>query len=277
MPLAVIPSPPSNAIHLGPLMLNYYGLAIAVGVVAAAWLLRRRYAAAGGDPALTDRVVLWAVGAGVVGARAAFVSTNYEQFLDQPWTVFAIWHGGLAFFGGLTAGTIAALWVLRREGVALTRFTDAAAPAIALGHAIGRWGCYFNQELYGRPTDLPWALQIDHEPLPVHPTFLYESLGNLVLVGVLMRLSRTRRLAEGSLIFIYFAGYGFLRFWVELLRIDTEYRLLGLSRNNWVALLIFVAGLTGLTWWQRRASTLSKSPVSEPARADVTAAPSTSH
>lgn len=272
--LAAIPSPSSNVIHLGPFTISYYGIAIAVGVIAAAWLLRRRFAAAGGDPEVADRVVLWAVGAGVVGARVAFVSTNYERFLDHPWAVFAIWHGGLAFFGGLTAGTVAALWVLRREGVSLARFADAAAPAIPLGHAIGRWGCYFNQELYGRPTDLPWGLQIDHEPLPVHPTFLYESLGNLLLVAVLLRLDRSRKLADGSLIFLYFTGYGFLRFWVELLRVDTDYRLLGLSRNNWVALLVFVAGLAGLAWWQRR--TPRPTPQTPP-RADAATVPSSSH
>lgn len=276
--LATIPSPPSNVIHLGPIMVSYYGLAIALGVVAAGWLLRRRYAAAGGDPALTDRVVLWAVVAGVVGARAAFVTTNYQRFLDDPWAVFAVWHGGLAFFGGLTAGTVAALWVLRRAGTDLPRFTDAAAPAIALGHAIGRWGCYFNQELYGRPTDLPWGLQINHEPLPVHPTFLYESLGNLLLVGVLLALGRSRKLATGSLIFVYFAGYGFLRFGVELLRVDTDYRLLGLSRNNWVALLVFLAGLVGLALWQRRAAKPTPpAPTPDSPGAEPAPAPSPSH
>jgi prolipoprotein diacylglyceryl transferase len=258
--LATIPSPPSNVIHVGPLAVNFYGLAIALGVVAAAWLLRRRYAAAGGDSGVTDRVVLWAVVAGIVGARVAFVSTNLQQFTERPWAVIAVWEGGLAFFGGLVAGTLAVLWVLRREEVGLARFADAAAPAIPLGHAIGRWGCYFNQELYGRPTDLPWGLQIDHEPLPVHPTFLYESIGNLLLVAALILLGRRRGLAGGSLIFAYFAGYGFLRFWVELLRVDTEYRLLGLSRNNWVALVVFLGGMAGLVWWQRRVARRAVGP-----------------
>lgn len=262
--LATIPSPPSNAVEIGPLTVHFYGLAIAIGVLLAVWLLRRRYAAAGGDPDLADRTAGWAVLAGLLGARLAYISTNLDRFFpERPWAVLFVWEGGLAFFGGLTLGALTALWYLRRNGARLPEFLDAGAPCIPLAHAIGRWGNYFNQELYGTPTDLPWGLEIDREPGPVHPTFLYESLANIVLVGVLIWLGRTGRLARGSLIFVYLMGYGTVRFLLELIRTDTEFRLLGISRNGYVAVLIVTIGLVGLFWWNRRGG-----PADDVARAE---------
>jgi len=252
--LATIPSPPSNAVEIGPLTLHFYGLAIATGALLAVWLLRRRYAATGGDPDLADRTAVWAVMAGLVGARLAFVSTNLDRFADRPWAVLFVWEGGLAFFGGLLFGALTALWYLRRQGALTPSFLDAGAPCVPLAHAVGRWGNYFNQELYGTPTGLPWGLEIDREPQPVHPTFLYESLSNLLLVGVLLSLERTGRLARGSLIFVYLIGYGTIRFLLELIRTDTEFRLFGLSRNGYVALLVVLIGLSGLVWWNRRST-----------------------
>ncbi|HVM00271.1 MAG TPA: prolipoprotein diacylglyceryl transferase [Egibacteraceae bacterium] len=250
--VATIPSPTDNALEIGPLTLHYYGLAIALGAVLAVWLMRRRYGAVGGDPDLADRTAVWAILAGLVGARLAYVSTNLDRFLDRPWAVLFIWEGGLAFFGGLTLGGLAGLLYLRRQGALTPAFLDAAAPCIPLAHAVGRWGNYFNQELYGTPTGLPWGLEIDREPLPVHPTFLYESLANLVLAGVLILLGRSGRLAKGSLIFAYLVGYGTIRFLLELVRTDTEFRLLGISRNGYVALVVAAVGVFGLTWWNQR-------------------------
>lgn len=258
---ATIPSPSSNAIDLGPLTVHFYGLAIALGAVLAVSLLRRRYAAAGGDPDLADRTAVWAILAGVVGARLAYVSTNLDRFAERPWAILFIWEGGLAFFGGLLFGALTALWYLRRQGVTLSTFVDAGAPCIPLAHAVGRWGNYFNQELYGTPTGLPWGLEIDHEPVPVHPTFLYESLANLVLVAVLLALGRAGRLARGSLIFVYLIGYGTIRFLLELIRTDTTFRLFGLSRNGYVALLVVTIGALGLTWWNRRAGPVEPTEV----------------
>ena len=251
--LATIPSPQDNALEIGPLSLHYYGLAIAVGILLAVWLLRRRYTAAGGDPELPDRVAVVAVLAGMVGARLAYVSTNLDRFAERPWAILFVWEGGLAFYGGLTLGALAGLWYLRRNNALDPVFLDAAAPCLPLAHAVGRWGNYFNQELYGTPTGLPWGLEIAAEPAPVHPTFLYESLGNLALFAVLLALGRTGRLVRGSLIFVYLVGYGTIRFLLELIRTDTDFRLLGLSRNGYVSALVVIVGLVGLVWWNRRA------------------------
>lgn len=255
MPVATIPPPPANALELGPLTVHFYGVAIAVGVLVAVTLLRHRYAALGGDPDLTDRTAIWAVGAGLVGARLGYISTNLDRFVDRPLAVFAIWEGGLVFFGGLTLGALTAVWYIRRHGADIPAFADAVAPALPLAHAIGRWGNYFNEELYGTPTGLPWGLEVTHEPLPVHPTFLYESLANFLLAGTLVLAGRTGRLARGTLIFGYCAGYGVIRFLLELLRTDTTFRLFGLSRNAYAAIAIFLVGVVGGLWWQRRSPT----------------------
>ena len=254
MTLSTIPPPPGQQIDIGPLSIHYYGVLIGIGALLAIAMGRRRYAALGGDPDLIDRVGVVAVLAGLLGARGAYVMTHFDQLVDRPWAALFIWEGGLAFFGGLTIGVVVGVWYARRLGMPLTATLDALVPGIPLAQAIGRWGNYFNQELYGTPTTLPWALEVevaDGPPLLVHPTFLYESLLNLCLVAVLLWMGR-RNLRQGSIVWAYFAGYGFIRFWVELLRVDTPHNLLGLSRNNWVALLVFLVGLVGLAWWQRR-------------------------
>lgn len=273
---ALIPPPPGNVLEIGPLTVHYYGIAIAIGVVLAVLLLRRRYSALGGDPDLADRTAVWGVGIGFLGGRLAYVSTHLDRFVDRPWAILFIWEGGLAFFGGLTLGTLAVLWYLRRNGADVWTFGDAAAPGIPLAHAIGRWGNYFNEELYGTPTDLPWGLRVTHEPQPVHPTFLYESLANLVLFGLLLLASRSGRIRRGGLIFCYLAGYGAIRFLTELLRTDTTFRVFGLSRNAYVALAIVVIGLVGLRWRQRQPVPPTSEPnptASEPIPADAEPVP----
>jgi prolipoprotein diacylglyceryl transferase len=261
--IAQIPAPPTNALELGPLSLHLYGLMIAIGVLLAISVARRRYAGYGYDADQVDRAAIVAVVAGFLGARFGFVVWRLDRYFpDDPLGVFAIWRGGLVLFGGLLFGVVAAYLYTRRTRMDTAAFADAAAPAIPLAQAFGRWGNYFNQELYGRPTDLPWALEVDpayraaeyQQYATFHPTFLYESLGNLVLVAVLLAVDRYGKLRRGSLMFAYAAGYGALRFSVELLRVDTEFRLLGLSRNNWTFLLVSLAGIVGLVWWQRRAA-----------------------
>jgi prolipoprotein diacylglyceryl transferase len=259
MTLATIPPPPGQQIDIGPLSIHYYGVLIGIGALLAIALGRRRYAALGGDPDLIDRVGVVAVLAALLGARGAYIMTHSSQFIDRPWAALFLWEGGLAFFGGLAVGVPVGVWYARRLGMPITATLDALVPGIPLAQAIGRWGNYFNQELYGTPTTLPWALEVEParrvapytEYATFHPTFLYESLLNLCLFAVLLWVGR-RNLRQGSIVWAYLAGYGFVRFWVELLRTDTTYRLFGLSRNNWVALLVFVVGLAGLRWWQRR-------------------------
>jgi len=255
-PLAAIPAPPIQGFELGPLDVNLYGILIAFGAYLALQWTVRRYETMGGDAALAERAALAAILFGFLGARIGYVIPRLDRFLDAPLTVFAIWQGGLALFGGLTAGTLAVILVTRRGGGDVARMADAVAPGLPLAQAIGRWGNYFNQELYGRPTDLPWALRVDDrtdrfrdvypDATTFHPTFLYESLWNVGLMLLLVRLDRRRVLPRGALILVYAVGYGLGRFLVELVRIDTVERYAGLSRNNWIALGLVIIGTAGL-------------------------------
>ena len=262
--LASIPSPSFNVFEIGPLDIHVYGILIAVGVAVAAVVTTRRFQAWGGDPGLAERAMTWAVVLGFLGARAAYVSTHLSRFEDRWYAVFFIWEGGLALFGGLTVGTIAAVVVVRRAGSDPWVFADAAAVGIPLAQAIGRWGNYFNQELFGTPTDLPWGLEIDPANRPseyaefatFHPTFLYESLWNaLVVAPVIVLLERRGLLRKGSSIALYMVLYAVMRFGTELLRTDTTFRLLGLSRNAWVSMGVALAGVAVLVWRQRRGET----------------------
>jgi prolipoprotein diacylglyceryl transferase len=259
-PLAFIPAPPSQGFHLGPLFLHLYGLCIAVGVLAAFWLANRRWVAAGGKPGELERPGIWAVAAGFLGGRLGYVATHTGDFRGKPWEVLFIWKGGLALYGGLTLGILTGLWAARRYRLPVLRALDAAIPAIPLAQAFGRWGNYFNQELFGTPTTLPWALRVDPEFRPpqyrqfetFHPTFLYESLYNLLVVAILLRVSATRRLRPGSLALVYLVLYGAGRFGLELLRTDTTYRLFGLSRNAHVSLAVVIGGSVWLFLRERR-------------------------
>ncbi len=248
MLIASIPSPSFNS--LGPL--NLYGLSIALGVIAAIWLLGRRfeqYRVGTADDA--SSIGIWAVLAGVVGARLYHVVTDWERFEDDLGNIPRLWEGGLGIPGGLLAGIPVGLWMAHRRGISIGAAATCAAPAIPLAQAIGRWGNYFNQELYGRPTDLPWALEIDEEHLlegfevgtTFHPTFLYESLWSLGVVAVLLLVERRFRPGPGALMGLYLALYGLGRFWVEGLRIDPADEVAGLRWNQWVALAAVVGGV----------------------------------
>jgi prolipoprotein diacylglyceryl transferase len=258
--LASIPPPPAPGLQLGPLDLRLYGLLIAIGAYAALRLAASRYEKLGGDPELAERALLVGLVCGLLGARVGYVLPRLGDFATRPLDAFAIWQGGLTIFGGLVFGALGAIVYLRRKQMDLPAMLTAVAPALPLAQAIGRWGNYFNQELYGRPTELPWALEVEpgyrrpgYEAFSTfHPTFLYESLWNLALVGVLLWIDRRGKLKRGSLIFVYVIGYGVGRAWIEALRIDTDARILGLSRNNWNALFFIVLGAVGLWWWERR-------------------------
>ncbi len=272
MPLATLlasfPSPSSNSLSIGPLEVRYYGIAIALGVAAAFSITRRRYVAFGGDDEEVDRLMLWAVFIGFLGARLAYVSTHTGRFFGadatlEPWQVIAIWEGGIALFGGLTFGAGAVYVLTRRWNMDLPAFWDSVAIGLPLAQGIGRWGNYFNQELFGTPTTLPWAVQIAPGPAAAagypgfstfHPAFLYESLWNLLIVVPVLLFLDKRDLRRGSLVLAYLAMYGLMRFLLELIRTDTTFRLLGLSRNGMVALAVAIGGAV----WFRRYSQSSK-------------------
>lgn len=276
--LAAIPSPPDNAISIGPLELRAYGLAIAVGVLVAVEIARRRFAAQGGDPDAIGEIAVWAVPAGFVGARLYHVITDWRRFEDAPLDVFKVWEGGLGIPGGVLLGTLAGVFAARRRGYDVPQLMDAVAPAIPVAQAIGRLGNWFNQELFGRPTDLPWALEIDPDHRPdgyadvatYHPTFLYEALWNLALAALLVRLGRRARLRTGQLFVLYVAGYGLGRLWVEALRIDEATRIAGVRVNIWVSGLTCVAAVVVFAW-RRRGRDDDRSPATAPvAEADGT-------
>jgi prolipoprotein diacylglyceryl transferase len=275
--LAFIPAPPARAIEIGPLDLTFYGILVASGVLLAMTMTRRRFVARGGDGEFADRVALRTVIMGFVGARLAYVLPRLDRFLDDPLSILAVWEGGLALFGGATLGLLTVVVMFRRERGDLRAFLDAMAPAVPAAQAVGRWGNYFNQELYGRPTDVPWALEVDPEfrvfPYQAfetfHPTFLYESLYNVALVFVLLWLERRARLPKGGLAMVYLIAYTLARFGLELLRTDTPYRLLGLSRNAWVSLAFGLAATVVLVLWTRRDRRREEQPEPEPESAEV--------
>jgi prolipoprotein diacylglyceryl transferase len=255
-PLASIPSPPSNGVHLGPLFFHAYGLAYVVAVLAAVWLTTRRWEAKGGSGALVQEVALWGFPAGLVGGRLYHLATSWNEVPHAWWGPLAVWKGGLGIWGGIAGGTLAGIVVLRRRGADVPAFLDAAAPGLLVAQAIGRVGNYFNQELFGGPTSLPWGLRIDaaHRPggyerfATFQPTFLYELLWNLALAGALAWLGRRRAIRAPGLFALYVAGYSLARVGEELLRVDPAHRILGLRLNFYVAALLLLAGLA---WFAR--------------------------
>ena len=273
--ISSIPSPSRNGLELGPLELRAYGLMIALGVLAAVWMSRWRWAARGGDPEQISRIALWAVPAGLVGARLYHVITDWRKFHEEGWLeVFAIWHGGLGIPGGMLAGILVGLWMVRRQGMDRGETLAAVVPALPLAQAIGRIGNWFNQELFGSPTDLPWALEIDEAHRPAqyldvdtfHPTFLYEAVWNLLLCSLLVVLDR-RRLRRGapalvtdprrvsrpgSLLAVYACGYGLGRLWIEAVRIDPASLLWGVRVNIWMSLVLIVVSAVYLLTARRR-------------------------
>ena len=257
--LATFPAPPGTVISIGPLDLRAYGVMIALGVIAAVWIFGRQLEAKSvGTRDDASAIAVWAVVAGLVGARLYHVVTDWDRFSDDVGSIPMIWEGGLGIPGGLLLGIPVGMVVARRRGIAPAVAATCAAPAIALAQAIGRWGNWFNQELFGRPTDLPWALEVDPQYIPAgyaagttfHPTFLYESVWCLGLCLVLLWIDRRRNPAPGRLMGMYVVGYGIGRFWIEGLRIDEADHVGGLRWNQWMALAAVVAGLAYL-WLTR--------------------------
>jgi prolipoprotein diacylglyceryl transferase len=254
--VSFIPSPSSNGIHLGPLVLHYYGLMYVVGITLAVLITRRRWRAVGGDPDLVFDVAIWAVPIGLVGARIYFDITTPNDIPPHWWGVFAIWSGGLGIWGGIAAGAAAGIWRVRRSGASAGEFANAIAPALLVAQAVGRVGNYFNQELFGKPTTLPWGLEISlaHRPAgylgyaTFQPTFLYELIWDLALAAALVWLGHHRRIRPWSLFALYVAGYSAFRIFEETVRIDSSEHFLGLRLNFYVAA---VMTLVGLAWFAR--------------------------
>lgn len=247
--VASIPSPSSSSLHIGPLRVTAYGLMIGLGIAAAVWLAGRRAEAR--QVASSDDIAaigMWAVAGGLVGARLYHVLTDWDRFASDLGAIPAIWRGGLGIPGGLAGGVFVGLLAVRRRGIDVRVMLDIAAPAVALAQAIGRWGNWWNQELFGRPTSLPWALQIDDAHVPAgyasgttfHPTFLYESMWSLALCGVLLLVDRRMSLRPGRLFVLYLGGYFLGRVWIEGLRIDPAPDVAGLRWNQWLSIAVLV-------------------------------------
>ncbi len=257
--VASIPSPSSTGLEIGPLTLNYYGLCIGLGVVVAVVMAQRRWTRMGGHPDDIPEIAKWAVPAGVVGARVYHVITDWRPISE--W--IKIWEGGLGIPGGLIGGIGVGYLVARRRlrgtDGDLRNMLDAAIPGIPVAQAIGRLGNWFNQEIFGGPTDLPWAVEIDevHRPAEFaaeptfHPAFLYEAAWNLLLAGFLIWIDRRGVLKRGMILPLYVIGYGIGRFLVETVRIDAATEILGIRVNHWMSGLAVIGGLAALAWMRR--------------------------
>jgi prolipoprotein diacylglyceryl transferase len=249
-----IPSPPQGVWHLGLFPIRAYALCILAGIGVAVWMGERRWKARGGTPGVVESVSLWMVPFGIVGGRLYHVVTDPELYFisgRNPWNAFKIWDGGLGIWGAVLLGGVGALIGARRAGVPLPPLADAIAPGIAVAQAFGRWGNWFNQELFGRPTTLPWGLSIDpaHRPpgygafATFHPTFLYESLWCLGVTALVIWADRRFTLGHGRAFALYVAAYTVGRAWIESLRIDTANHILGLRLNDWTSLVVFTGAV----------------------------------
>jgi prolipoprotein diacylglyceryl transferase len=258
--LTAIPASPGNHVVLGPLTIHYYALTAIAGILVGGWIIYVRWRARGGDPDLVFEVGLWAVLAGLVGGRVYFDITTPDQMGHQWYAPVAIWQGGLGIWGAVLFGAVAGAIVVRRRGASVGVFLDVAAPAILVGQAIGRLGNYFNQELFGGPTSLPWGLHVDPAFRPAHyaaftsfqPTFLYEILWNVGLAGLLILIERRVRIRPPGLFALYVCLYCLGRIWWELMRVDPAQRILGERLNFWVALLGIIVGGVAFVVIQRR-------------------------
>ena len=261
--LLSIPSPSSGGWHIGGFPVRGYALAIIVGIALAIWIGERRWRARGGSPGTVMDVAVWAVPFGIVGGRIYHVLTSPQAYFGEggdPAGVFRIWEGGLGIWGAVVFGGLGAWIGVRRRGIPLPPLGDAIAPGIAVAQAVGRWGNWFNQELYGSPTTLPWGLEIDLQHRPsqyldvetFHPTFLYESIWMLVVAAVVVWADRRWRLGHGQAFALYVALYCVGRLPIELVRVDPANDILGLRVNVWVAVLVGLGAVAYLVASRRR-------------------------
>ena len=258
MILASLPSPPQGVWNLGPIPIRAYAFVIIIGIIVAVWLGNRRYVERGGAPGTITDIAIWAVPFGIVGGRLYHVLSDWQLYFGDQGAGLAaalrIWDGGLGIWGAVTVGALGAWIGARRAGVALPPVGDAIAPGIALAQAIGRWGNWFNQELFGAPTTLPWGLQIDtvHRPAgyesfeTFHPTFLYESAWMVGVALVLIWADRRFKMGHGRVFALYVLLYCTGRLWIESLRIDSANTVLGLRLNIWTSIIVGLGALAYL-------------------------------
>jgi prolipoprotein diacylglyceryl transferase len=252
MELAYIPSPSHGVWHLGLIPLRGYAFCIIAGVFVAVWLGNKRWIARGGRSGTVADIAVWAVPFGLVGGRLYHVITDYELYFSEgrDWVnAFKVWEGGLGIWGAIALGAVGAWIGCRRRGIPLPAYADAIAPGIAFAQAIGRWGNWFNQELYGRETHLPWALHITSSeggrvPGYYHPTFLYESLWCIGVGLLVIWADRRFKLGHGRAFALYVAAYCVGRGWIEYMRVDDAHHILGLRLNDWTALIVFLLAVT---------------------------------
>ena len=274
MPLSYLPSPPVNGFHIGPLFIHFYGLMYVVGITLAVIITQRRVRAYGGDPGVVSDVAMWAVPAGIIGGRIYFDLTTPEQIPHVWYGVFAVWSGGLGIWGGVAAGALAGIWRLRRRGITVAPFADAVAPALLVAQAVGRIGNYFNQELYGKRTGLPWGLLIHGRPGAYQPTFLYELIWDLALAAFLVWLGHHAKIRPPGLFALYVTGYSAFRIYEESLRIDYSQHFFGLRLNTFVASGLTVIGIVWFTYTQRRRPATTPALPADTTDADTQADPS---
>ena len=265
--VAFIPSPSISGFHIGPLFVHFYGLMYVVAIALAIYITRRRWAAKGGDPSLVGDVAIWAVPAGLIGARLYFDITTPFDITPKHvwWGPLAIWNGGLGVWGGILFGALVGAWRVRRSGASVSEFMDAIAPALLVAQGIGRIGNYFDQQLFGKPSTLPWALEVSRAArlnagMPAHylkystfqPSFLYELIFDLVFAAVLVWLGHHTSIRPPGLFALYVAGYSGYRIFEETIRIDSSAYFLGLRLNFFVALCVTLAGLVWFAISQRK-------------------------
>jgi phosphatidylglycerol---prolipoprotein diacylglyceryl transferase len=260
-----IPSPPINSFHIGPLDIHFYALGYIIGITLAILITRRRWRALGGDPDVVNDIALWVVPAGIIGGRIYFDITTPDDIPHVWYGLFAVWTGGLGIWGGVALATAVGAWRLRRLGISVGPFANAIAPALLVAQAVGRIGNYFNKELFGKPTTLPWGLEIPYPyrvtggipPQDLHfatfqPTFLYELIWDLALAAVLVWLGHHAKIKPWGLFALYVAGYSAFRIFEESVRIDSSEYFFGLRLNMYIAILGTVGGLIWFGFAQRR-------------------------
>jgi prolipoprotein diacylglyceryl transferase len=278
-PVAYLPSPSQSVWHLGPIPIRAYALCIVAGIFVALWLASRRMRERGGTSEDVWDVAGWAIVFGIIGGRLYHLVSDPELYFEgkpgtSPINAFKIWDGGLGIWGAIALGTLGAWIGCRRKHIALAVFADAAAPGVLIAQALGRWGNWFNNELYGGPTSLPWGLQVHCLDVTVghavpngmasggehcvngasvlaqhyQPTFLYESLWDLAIALLILYLDRRLRLGRGNVMALYVMGYTLGRVWIEALRTDHANHILGLRLNIWTSIIVF---LLALVWFLR--------------------------